>query len=274
MAEDAGGPADPDSWFGSLLSPKAVWALVARPPLAYRDRKLFAGSDLSGVSVAGGFVLKQDAGEWKLTAPISSEADPGKAAQLAAALAGLSTTEYLTAAPTADELKEFGLEKPAHTVALDFGDGRTYTLELGAARPGKSEVFARLDKGAGFGLPNAIVEQLTTGVVGLLPLQVWATQPDKVTSLQITRPDAAKESFALAKDGTNWKLTGPFTAPVPFLNAQPLSTALGNLTAVKYQTLAAANPAELGFDKPLLTPKLTHTEQQPPAADESHDGPS
>jgi hypothetical protein len=269
LADDTLGPDDPDSWIVSILFPNTVSALINRPPLAYRNRKLFdSAAELSAVSVAGGFSLAR-VGEWKLTAPITSDADPGAAAKLAFSLAGLSATDYLTDAPTPDELKEYGLEKPAHTVTLGFRGGQTYTLELGAARPGKAEVFARLDKGAVFGLSNAVVEQLTTGVVGLLPLKVWATEPEKVTSLAVTRPDAGAESYQLAKDGTNWKLTGPFAAPVPFLNAQPLLATLGNLTAVKYQTLTATNPAEFGLDKPLLTLKIGYTEKKPGAAEET-----
>src|SRR5204863_7498288 len=140
-------------------------------------------------------------------------------------LTNLQATEYVTASPTAEELKTFGLEKPARTVRLAFRGGRTHTLEIGAARPGKPEVFGRLDKGAVFGLPKSAAEQLTAGAVGLLPLRVWATAPEKVTGVAVTRaPDAAKDSFALAKEGADWKLTGPFTAPVPGANARPLLT--------------------------------------------------
>ena len=180
----------------------------------------------------------------------------------------MSATDFLTERPTADELKAFGMDVPSHTVRLDFRGGREYVLELGAPRPSKREVFARLDKGAVFGLPNSVVEQLTTGVAGLLPLKVWSAQPEKITSVEITRSDTPGESFKLARDGTNWKLSGPFTAPIPFLNAQPLLTALGNLNAVKYQSLTSTSAAEFGFDKPLLNLKIGYTEKKPTATDE------
>jgi hypothetical protein len=266
------GPDEPGSWISSLLFPKTVSALFTRPALAYRGRKLIDTVDetLTSVTVTaatGGFALAKSAtGEWKLTAPLASEADPGKAGQLAATLSGLESTEYVNDAPTPEALKEYGLEKPAETVALVFSAGRNYKLELGGPRPGKPEVFARLDGGGVFGLPVTIRDQMTTGVVGLLPLRVWATLPEKVTELDVTRGgDAAKNSFALKKDGTNWQLTGPFTAPVPYLSAQPLLTTLGSLQAVKYQALTAANLAEYGLDKPQVRIKLTYLEK-PPAA--------
>ena len=94
---------------------------------------------------------------------------------------------------------------------------------------------------------------------------MWSAPPEKITALEVTRTDAPAESFALARDGTDWKLTGPFTAPVKFLDAQPMLTALGALTAVKYQALSSAGSSEYGFDKPLLKVKLTYPEKKPAA---------
>jgi hypothetical protein len=259
-----------ESWISIALVPKTASGLLARTALAYRGRKLFDTADTSLTSVnlnaaSGGFALSKEAtGDWKLTAPLSSEADPGKATQLAMTLSGLESTEYLLDTPTPDVLKEFGLEKPAQTLSLGFTGGRTYKLELGNPRTGKPEVFARLDGGGVFCLPATVVEQLTTGVVGLLPLKVWATLPEKVNGLEVSRTgDAAKDSFALAKEGHDWKLTGAFTGPVTFLNAQPLLTSLGSLQAVKYQSLAVTNAAEFGLDKPLLRLKLSFMEKKP-----------
>lgn len=272
LASDQLGPEDPESWIGSKLFPKTISGLLTRMPQTYRGRKLFDTTDttLSSVNVttaSGGFALaKNDTGDWKLTAPQSSDADPGKATQLATTLSTLESTEYLANEPKPEALKEYGLDKPAEVVTLGFTGGRTYKLELGKPRPDKPEVFARLDGGSVFGLPSTVVEQLTTGVVGLLPLRVWSTLPEKITGLEITRTgDASKDSFALAKDGTNWKLTGPFTAPVSYLNAQPLLTALGTLQAVKYQAITATNKAEFGLDKPALRIKLSYLEKKPAA---------
>ena len=84
LADNALGPDDPDAWVSALLFPNTISELVDRPALAYRNRRLFdAAAELSGVSVAGKFALKRDPDEWKLTSPITSDSDPGKAGQLA-----------------------------------------------------------------------------------------------------------------------------------------------------------------------------------------------
>src|SRR5207244_2284170 len=136
----------------------------------------------------------------------------------------------------------------------------TYKLEVGAARPGKPEVFARLDGGAVFALPTSTTDSLAQGALKLLPLQVWTVPLDRVTAVEVTRFEAPGESFALAKDGTNWKLTGPFTAPVQFLDAQPTVAMLCVLPATKYEALSAPDPAKYGFDKPFAKVKLTYTD--------------
>ena len=270
LADDLLGPDEPDAWVSALLFPKTISELLDRSAITYRNRRLFdAAAELTSVSVADRFVLKRDPDEWKLTAPITSDADPGKAGQLGSSLANLTATDYLIDKPTADDVIAFGLNTPAQTVRLDFKDGRGYTLELGAVRPGRSEVFARLDKGAIFGLPISVVEQLTTGVVALLPLKVWAVPPEKIVSLEVARTNLPAESFKLARVGENWMITGPFAAPAPPANALQLASTLGNLSAVRYQSLSSANAAEFGFDKPLLALKIAYTEKKSPATEET-----
>jgi hypothetical protein len=262
---------NPDSWISSWLFPQTLSATFERPPIAYRSRKLFntADTSLDGVAVAGGFTLKKDGADWRLTAPLSSEADPVAANSLAENLARLSATEYLTDTPTAEDLASFGLVNPKHIITLGFTDGRAYTLDIGNTRPGKPEVFARLDRGAVLALGNATLEQLTTGAVGLLPLKVWDAPVDKITSVEITRSgESARDSFSLTKTGANWNLTLPFTAPVPPANAHPLLATLGNLTAVKYHALSTTNDAEFGFDKPFIKLKLAFNEKKPQAMEE------
>jgi hypothetical protein len=269
LVNDRLGGADQTGWLTSKLFAERLEPLFKRDAVAYRSRKLIDTADakLTGLTVEGAtpFALKRekkpDGGDaWKLTAPLASDADPQNAQALVAQFDNLQATEFVAEKPA--NLAEYGLDKPRMTVTLAFDNNRTYRLEVGAPRPGKKdEVFARLDGGAVFAVANPATERLAAGPVGLLPLKVWSVPVDRLTAAEVTRPDKPEESFALAKDGTNWKLTGPFTAPVSFLDAQLMLTQLGNLTAVKYETLAASDPAKFGFDKPLGKVKLTYSEK-------------
>lgn len=254
---------DPDAWITPLLfPPDTLAALLSRPAIAYRAKKLFdyPREALVGI-ITGGFELTRVGDQWRLTKPYESPADPAAAATLAEGLAGLTAAEFLTEAPTPEELKSYGLDRPSETVRLAFRDGRTYTLELGGPRPGKEQVYARLDGGGVLTLAKTAADPLARGVLGLLPRQVWAAAPGAVTAVEVVRSgDAARDSFTLTRDGPAWKLTGPFTAPVPEANARPLLDTLAALTTPQYHALTATNPAELGFDAPHLTVKLTYTE--------------
>lgn len=255
-------------WLAPALFPQRLEPFFRRDAVAYRSGKLFDTADakLTVITVGGesSFALKQEkksggGEEWKLTAPVTSEADPQGAAALASELAGLRAKEFV--AERAANPAEYGLAKPKFTVSLAFDNGRTYKLEVGGPRPGSPDLFARLDGGAVLAVPAAVTTRLTSGALALLPLRVWNVPVDKIASAEITRPDKPDQSFTLTKEGTNWKLTGPFTAPVPFLNAQPMLAELGNLTATKYESLTATDPAKFGLDKPAGRVKLTYTER-------------
>jgi len=268
LISDRLGGAPAAGWLTEKLFPERLEPVFKREPVAYRSRKLFDTADakLAAVTVDGprGFALKQEKSAdgrevWKLAAPVASDADTQNAAALAAQVSGLEATEFIAAGTNP---VEYGLDKPKFTAALAFNDGRTYKLEVGGPRPGKPEVFARLDGGAVFALPVATTDALAAGALKLLPLQVWNVPLDKLTGVEITRFDAPAESFALAKDGTNWKLTGPFTAPVAFLDAQPTVSALASLPATNYEAISAPDDlAKYGFDKPFARVKLAYTEK-------------
>lgn len=266
VADRTGGP-PPVGWLAPKFFPERLEPLFRRDAVAFRSGKLFDTADakLTAVTVDGanGFSLKQEKkpmgpDEWKLTAPISSEADPQNAGVLVADLGNLTATEFI--AEGSGNLAEYGLDKPKFTVMLAF-DKRTYKLEVGGPRPGKPEVFARLDGGAVFAMPATATERLTAGAVALLPLRVLSVPIEKLTGVEITRLDKPDESLMMVYEANNWKLTAPFAAAVPYQNAQPLLVGLVNINATKYESLTVTDPVKFGFDKPLTKVKLTYTEK-------------
>jgi hypothetical protein len=257
----------------------SLTALLDRDSLAYRSRRLFDTAEvkLDAIKVettGSSFALQRDGSDWKLAQPVLGETDSAKASQLVASLSGLEATEYVRHNPilkplSPEELAKYGLDSPRQTVTLSFTGpgGRDRKLEIGGPREGKPEVYARLDGGDVFTLASSAIEPLNQGALGLLPLRVWQVPLERVTAAEVTRAEGDKtESYSLTKDGTNWKLAGPFEAPVPFLSAQPVLAPLANLTAVRYQALAAPEPGVYGFDKPFVRVKLSYTETKPAAA--------
>ena len=257
-----------DGWDRVNLVDDAVAKLIDRPALAYRGRRLFDAADAKLETVAvqkdetPGFALGGGP-KWTITAPVATAADEAKAAQLAGDLSRLEATEFVDDAPKPEDADaKYGLAKPRYTVALGFtGPGaKPVTLEVGKARDGKPEAFARLAGAPGvFAVGKTVVDALDAGAVGLLPLQLWATTPESVTSVAVTR---GGEAYTLTQPGDGWKVSGPFAAAASFAEVQPLLTAVATMTATKADALAA-EPRH-GFDKPAVTLAVTYKDGDKP----------
>jgi Domain of unknown function (DUF4340) len=243
--------------------------LIDRPALAYRGRRLFDTAELklAGLTVTKGadvFALAKTADKWKLTKPLAIDADDAKASQLTGDLTRLEATEYVDDAPKPEDLdKKYGLAKPAMTIDLAFGT-KSEKIDIGSSPEFKPEYYARRNgSGSVFTVPKATIDSLKDGALAFLPLQLWSVPPDKVTAIEIQRNEG-KETYKLAGDGANWKITGLFDAPAPFLAATAAASAVANLRAEKYDA-ATADPAKHGLDKPAL--KLVVSYKEPKADD-------
>ena len=263
-------------WPRVNLVDDAVVKNVDRPALAYRGRRLFdtAEAKLTSVGVARpageGFALVKDDAKWKLTKPVTADADESKASQLTNDLSRLEASEYVDDAPKPEDLeKKYGLTAPRFTVDLGFtGSGaKPQVMQIGSAREGKSEAFARLNNaGSVFAVPKATVDSLETGALGLLPLQLWSVPSDKLTGLEVRRSETnGNESYRIVKEAGNWKLTGPFDAAVGFVDLQPLLVAAAGVKAEKYEATTAVDPAKYGFDKPALRLAVMYMDGKPEA---------
>ncbi|MGL4423023.1 MAG: DUF4340 domain-containing protein, partial [Gemmataceae bacterium] len=172
----------------------------------------------------------------------------------------LEVLEYVDDAPKADDLKtKYGLAPARATVTLTF-NGQPRKLELGNSPEFKPEVYARLDGGSVFTLPKTTFESVSGGALALLPLQLWTTVSDRVVGIEIRR---GADAYSLRPDGANWKLSGPFEAPVPFPLAQPLVLAVSTLKAEKYESTQAVPPEKFGFDAPVVRLAVQYKDAKP-----------
>ncbi|CAN5606640.1 hypothetical protein BH11PLA2_BH11PLA2_06380 [soil metagenome] len=256
-------------WPRINVVPDDLVKLVDRPALAYRGRRLFdtAEAKLTSfvVNTPGGetFELREDADKkWKLAQPFHVAADEAKSSQMIGDLSRLEVTDFVDDAPKPEDLdKKYGLAKPSMTIKLAFtGKGvKDQTLEIGAGPEFKPEMYAKLaGTNSVFTLPKATIESLKSGAAGLLPLQLWQVPADKVAAVEVQRDGG--EKYKLNADGGNWKISGPFDAPVPMLVAQPLLAAAANLKADKYEAVTVPDAAKYGLDKPTVKIAVTYKE--------------
>jgi hypothetical protein len=244
--------------------------LFERPALAYRGRRVIdvAAKQVAAIAVqrAGEkFKLEQANGAWKLVEPTSAPADAGKATALANDLSQLEVGEYVSDAPTPDDLTKYGLTAPALSATLTFTDAAlpAKTLQIGNPREGKPEVYAKLADAPGvFAIRDAIKTTIDQPSLGYRPLQLWQIAPDTVTAIEIQRGD---EKYRLGRDGATWKLTGPFDAPVSAQTAQALVAQVANLRVERYEAHTAGDAAKFGLDKPELKVTVFAKDMEPKA---------
>ena len=273
-----------------------IVTLMNRKGMDFRSSKLFDLGDnrISEVIVQAGssetFILHEVPGanvtNWELLSPVKTKADTSKADQFVNDLGQLQVTEYVEelksteagpatpvglggiAAAVVPSLASFGLDKPAFTITLKFtsstGDKRLAdkVIEVGAARVGKSEYFARF-KGDNtiFAIGISIPDQVKTGSVAFLPLQLWEGSDSDIKRIEIKR--GKDELFAVTRTEKGWDLTEPFKTTISAGQLAPLAGSLANVKAERYEANAAQDLKKYGLDAPILRVKFEMTEKTP-----------
>jgi hypothetical protein len=241
--------------------------LVKRPAMAYRGKRLFdlLASDLDKISIqhAGKTLTLERAkpGGWRLTAPVSAEADGSKTGELASKLGTLEALEYVDEAPKPDALDAlYGLGKEGLTVTLTPADKSkpARTLLVGKARGGKPGYFAKLaDAPAVFAISNDLHAALEKDSLSYLPLHLWQLFPEDVAEVRVARE--GQEEFKLTRTGTGWQIAGPFNATALPTQADRIAAEMAFPQVESYKAHETKDLAAYGLDRPYL--RLTMTDK-------------
>src|SRR5262249_53570500 len=238
--------------------PDDLLKLVERPALAYRSRRMldFPINRIAKITVQRAeerFVLEQTGpASWGLNQPAVADADNGKANTLAGDLNRLEAVELIDNTPSAEDLKNYGLDATQLTVTIALSDNppTAKTLLIGKQREGKPEFFAKLADSPGvFSVRQAVHDTIDQPSLSYRPLQLWQVAGPSVSAIEV---EPAGEKYRLQRDSGFWKLTAPFEAQA-FLGAvQPLLEAAAAPRAEKYESHNATDLAKYGLDQPSL----------------------
>jgi hypothetical protein len=248
--------------------------LVRRPALAYRGRRLLNlnESDLARIDVHRGattFALEQVKSKWRLAAPVQADVDSFKADQLARDMAHLEAAEFITDAPKKEDLaKVYGLAEPALTIKATLKDAKKAvpTLQVGKKREGKEEYYARLDNDpAVFVVRKDTFETLDRDSLAYRPLDLWQMTAADIAQLQVA---GRGPEYTLKREGTAWKVSGPFQATADANEIKPMTEALADLRAERYAANTAKDLAPYGLDRPYLRIALRPAEKKGTAKEE------
>jgi hypothetical protein len=246
-----------------VLSGSAVKKLLAGP-LAYRDHALARVPDADTIKLEAGerrVTFAKPEGSWKLVQPLSTDADHDSLEAFLNSLARLRADELVADRPTAEQLKDFGLDKPALHWQFLSGDKVELDLSVGAVEKNGARRYARMS-----GKP--LVFLLDAKLSGQLAAEYRprAVFKDNVDPAQIesVRFGYRKGAFELKKVDNGWEVVGQPDEKVDTKRVTDTLAVLRDLKLERYVKDSGAQLKLYGLDPPELvlrvtTPSGSHT---------------
>jgi hypothetical protein len=252
---------------GSLavaVLPAGVVKKLLAGPLVYRDHSLARVPDADSIKLEAGerkVTFAKPEGSWKVTQPLSADADHDALEGFLNVLARLRADELVSDKPSQEQLKEYGLDKPAARWQFLSGDKVELDLLIGGAEKGGPRRYAKM---AGKDLVFLLDPKLSSQVwTEYRPRTVFKDNVDPA-QIESVRFGYRKDPFELKKVGGQWEVVGKPDARV---NAAAVTDALSVLRDLKLERYVVDKGAQLklyGLDPTELvlevtTPTGTHT---------------
>jgi hypothetical protein len=229
---------------------------------AAAKEKVFAGfeadklEEIKVTSAAGdATTLKKEGGGWQISQPIAAKADESEVSGITSALGQIEVSRVIDENPT--NLNDYGLSNPR--IEIDFkkaGDKDYQKLIVGDKSPTGGDLFAkRNDEKKVFLIPAFQETSLNRTTFDLREKAILKFDREKVDGIDVT---AGGKSLAVAKDGSEWKITRPVQTRADFGSVEGL---VGRLQSVQMKSIVTENPApadlkKYGLDKPEATVNL------------------
>lgn len=192
-------------------------------------------------------VRKSDSG-WAMIEPVQTEADPAEAASLAQALVNLELVRMLDENPA--DLAPFGLAEPP--IVVEFkGTGVSGSLKLGRKNPTQGEMYAQKNGEKAVFLVSSFQEtNFNRTPFDLRDKKILKFDREKADAVTLVRDGV---TMSLARDGSEWKVTGPVASRSDYSTIEGLLTRLSTSNMSKLLESEATDLAKYGLDKPVMT---------------------
>jgi uncharacterized protein DUF4340 len=190
--------------------------------------------------------------EWAVVQPIAARADYSAVDGLVGRVETAQMKSIVTDDPKPEDLKKYGLDKPAATVTIGQGSARA-VLAVGGAS-GTDAVYARdMSKPLVVTVDKTLADDLKKGVEDFRRKDAFEFRAFNATNAEFTRGDQ-KVSFERVKGkGENatdaWKRTAPSAADSDKSKVESLLAGLADIRATTFTD----SLARTGLDKPVLT---------------------
>ena len=189
--------------------------------------------------------LRKEGGTWKVTSPVSTDADTTEVSGMTSALAGLEVNRVV--AENATNLAEYGLAEPRIKLAFKAQGGASGELHLGEKTATQSDMYAVKPGEQRVFLVQAFQESsLAKKTFDLRDKRVLHFERDKIDTIELTQPGSPM--VQLVRNGSEWSVKQPVPARGDYSAVEGLLTRLS--TASMTKLVDPNSPETFGLEKP------------------------
>lgn len=200
------------------------------------------------------FTCDKQGKTWSITKPQAISADQDKVNSFLQSLTSATEGEQIAARPS--NLKDYGLDPPAETLAVTTDTTPVeFTLLLGDETPTNSGIYAQVaGRPQVFTLTDDVKTALEKKLFDLRDTHAVTLPSDQINRIEIKN---GSQSVTLAKnpDGM-WDVLLPTSARADHFTVEGLTDSLQSLTMQSIVSESKTDDAKYGFAKPTLTVNL------------------
>lgn len=208
-----------------------------------------ASVDITNASAETTRAVRQDAG-WALTAPEPAEADTVEVSTVVSSIESLEQTRVVAEAP--ESLAPFGLDPARIQIAFTVaGESAPRRLLIGNKTPTGGDLYAKVeDAPAVFLIAGFLEDTFNKDPFTLREKSILKFSRDGADALTVTE---GATRLALAKSGSDWRLSAPINAAADFNTVDGL---IGRLFQARMTGLVASDGSDRlrtwGLDRPQM----------------------
>jgi len=216
------------------------------------DRSKVDGFDVALASPASSFELAKKDTDWKLVKPITARADVSAADGLVNSAESLQMKSVVSTAPTADDLKKYGLDKPASVVNLHLGSARA-SLAIGGAASDDTNYAKDVSRPDVYTVQKSAADDFKKTADDYRRKDMFDMRAFTATHIDITRNGKTLSYDKVKGSGENaadtWKRVAPTPADADKDKFQAFVASLADIRATSF----VDSKAKTGLESPAMT---------------------
>lgn len=204
-------------------------------------------------------VFRKDGDAWRMVEPLNSRADVGLVEGLVGSVAGAQMQSVVTETPTPEQLRTFGLDRPAQSLVLTLGTD-TATLLIGGPASDTAVYAKDADRPLVATIDRALTETIRKPAEDYRRRDVFDFRAFTATKAEFTRGGQTMTLERVPPAGdtapATWRRVTPNPGDADRAQVESLLTGLADMRVTTF----VPSTASTGLNAPVLTAVVTFEE--------------